>query len=68
MRDRQGEKDSRSYRYRFSPALEVINRVCVEAFDQAEGKQYSFLDDYTEERSERVLEHFVTERLALQSN
>ena len=31
-------------------------------------KQYSFLDDYTEERSERVLEHFVTERLALQSN
>ena len=34
-----------------SPALEDINRVCVEAFDQAEGKQYSFLDDYTEERS-----------------
>ena len=68
MCDRQGEKDSRSYRYRFSPALEDINRVCVEAFDQAEGKQYSFLDDYTEERSERVLEHFVTERLALQSS
>ena len=67
MCDRQGEKDSRSYRYRFSPALEDIGRVCVEAFDQAEGKQYSF-DDYTEERSERVLEHFVTERLALQSN
>lgn len=38
MRDRQGEKDSRSYRYRFSPALEDINRVCVEAFDQAEGR------------------------------